>query len=228
MAPRPRAQPDRMTLPLADQPPAERSDAARNRRDVLAAARTIMSDCGVNGLCMDRVAAEAGVGVGTVYRRFGDRAGLAYALLDDDERQFQAAFLSGPPPLGPGASPAARVQAFVHAYVDLLDTHAKLLAFAEAKSPAARYGHGAYRTHRTHLAALLTMAGLGTEATYLADALLAVLSAGLFLHQRHELQFSTDHIKAGLDRLLAGVVPADRPPASAGGGRGEHSAGDLG
>src|SRR5262245_50164344 len=96
-------------LPLAGQPPGERADAARNRRALLRAAKTIMVDEGADALCMDRVAAAAGVGVGTVYRRFGDRAGLAYALLDDEEQQFQAEFLFGPPPLGPGAAPLARI-----------------------------------------------------------------------------------------------------------------------
>lgn len=207
MTPRRDTLPGRTTLPVVGQPPAERADAARNRRAVLAAARTIMVNDGVNALYMDRVAAEAGVGVGTVYRRFGDRAGLAYALLDDEERRFQAAFLFGPPPLGPGASPVARIRAFLHAYVDrLLDTHASLLALAEAQSPAARYGNGAYRTHRTHLIALLTLADANADAAYLADALLAVLGGGLFLHQRQDLQFSTDRIKIALDQLLTGLV----------------------
>jgi AcrR family transcriptional regulator len=56
---------------------------------------------------MDAVAAEAGVGKGTLFRRFGDRAGLAVALLDERERDLQAAVLSGPPPLGPGAPPGS-------------------------------------------------------------------------------------------------------------------------
>ncbi len=196
------------TLPLLDQPPAARADAARNRRAVLAAAKTIMVDEGVDALYMDRVAAEAGAGVGTVYRRFGDRAGLAYALLDDEEQQFQAASLFGPPPLGPGASPVARIRAFLHAYVDRLDMHATLLALAEAQSSAARYGSGAYRTHRTHLVTLLTAADPTAETVYLAEALLTVIGAGLYLHQRQELQFSPDRIKTGLDQLLAGLAPA--------------------
>ncbi|MGH3801960.1 MAG: TetR/AcrR family transcriptional regulator [Pseudonocardiaceae bacterium] len=208
MTPRRDTLPGHTTLPVVGQPPDERADAARNRRAVLAAARTIMVNDGVDALCMDRVATEAGVGVGTVYRRFGDRAKLAYALLDDDEQRFQAAFLFGPPPLGPGASPVARIRAFLHAYVDRLDTHASLLALAEAHSPIARYGSGAYQTHRTHLIALLTLADAKADATYLADALLAVLGGGLFLHQRQNLQLSTDRIKVGIDQLLTGLACA--------------------
>jgi AcrR family transcriptional regulator len=199
-----------LRLPLVGQPPAERADAARNRRAVLRAAKTIMLDGGVDALCMDRVAAAAGVGVGTVYRRFGDRAGLAYALLDDEEQQFQAEFLFGLPPLGPGAPPLVRIRAFLHAYVDRLDIQAGLLAFAEAHSPAARYSSGAYRTHRIHLVTLLTEADPDVDAVYLAEALLAVVGAGLYLHQRHDLQFSPERLKSGLDQLLAGLAPTIR------------------
>ena len=53
-----------------------------------------------------------GVGKGTLFRRFGDRAGLARALLDESERRLQDGFLHGPPPLGPGAPPRARLKAF--------------------------------------------------------------------------------------------------------------------
>ncbi len=81
----------RTLLPLVGQPPPERADAARNRRALLAAARRILDDSGVDALSMDQVAAAACVGVGTVYRRFGGHAGVAYALLDETERQFQAA-----------------------------------------------------------------------------------------------------------------------------------------
>lgn len=44
---------------------------------------------------MDDVAAAAGVGKGTLFRRFGSRAGLMMVLLDEDERASQQAFLFG-------------------------------------------------------------------------------------------------------------------------------------
>ncbi|MPZ66278.1 MAG: TetR family transcriptional regulator [Pseudonocardiaceae bacterium] len=193
-------------LPIVGQPSPERADAARNRRALLAAAQTILTERGIDALSMDRVAARAGVGVGTVYRRFGDRAGLALALLDDTELRFQAAFLSGPPPLGPGAPPVARIRAFLHAYVDRLETEAELHAFADTKSPTARHRSGAYRTARAHLVALLSMADPTADVNYLADALLAALGAGLFLHQRQELGFDAARVKAGLDHLLIAVT----------------------
>lgn len=199
----------RATLPVVGQPPSERADAARNRRALLAAAHAIMVQSGVDALSMDRVAAEAGVGIGTVYRRFRDRGGLAYALLDEEERRFQEAFLAGPPPLGPGAPPAARIRAFLHCYLDRLESEADLHALAETRSPTFRYGVGAYRTAHTHLTVLLTQAGAGVDVAYLADALLAVIGAGLFLHQRRELGFGADRIKAGVDHVLSGVLPAD-------------------
>lgn len=87
-----------------------------------------------------------------------------------------------------------------------LGIHARLITLAEAQSPAARYSNGAYRTHRTHLIALLTIADPNADTAYLADALLAVLSGGLFLHQRQDLQFTTDRIKIRLDQLLTGLA----------------------
>jgi AcrR family transcriptional regulator len=78
-------------------PSAERADAARNRRLLLATAREIITGQGVAKL---RLAERAGLGKGTVFRRFGTRAGIFAALLDDDERHFQEQVLSGPPAAG--------------------------------------------------------------------------------------------------------------------------------
>jgi hypothetical protein len=86
--------------------PPERSDAARNRRALLDAAAELIAESGPATLTMEGVARRAGVGKGTVFRRFGSRAGLMLALLDHSEHQLQAAFIAGPPPLGPRADPA--------------------------------------------------------------------------------------------------------------------------
>jgi AcrR family transcriptional regulator len=203
----------RVLLPVVGQEPLERADAARNRRALLAAAHGIMVESGIDGLTMDRVAAAAGVGVGTVYRRFGDLGGLALALLDDEEREFQSAYLSGPPPLGPGAPPAERIRAFLHATVDRMETAGELYSLAESRSRIARYASGAYRTSRTHLLTLLREVRQHDPA-YCADALLAVAGTNLILHQRRELGFSQARIKAGLDSVLSALLSRGACPGA--------------
>ena len=63
----------------------ERGDAARNRRLLLDAARTLIAERGPDAVSTDDIAAAAGVGKGTLFRRFGSRAGLMLELLDEDE-----------------------------------------------------------------------------------------------------------------------------------------------
>lgn len=203
----------RTLLPVVGQPAPERADAARNRRALLAAAHSIMVESGIDGLTMDRVAAEAGVGVGTVYRRFGDLGGLAFALLDDEEREFQRAYLSGPPPLGPGAPAAARIRAFLHATVDRMENAGELHSLAESRARSARYESGAYRTARTHLVALLREVRQH-DAAYCADALLALVGANLLLHQRRELGFTQARIKSGLDTVLDAMLSRGACPGA--------------
>ena len=77
-------------LPLADGPAPERSDAARNREALLRAAQELIDECGNDGVTMDAVAARAGVGKGTVFRRFESREGLMAALLNRSETEWQA------------------------------------------------------------------------------------------------------------------------------------------
>ena len=104
----------------------ERADAARNRRLLLAVAREMLAAEGADKLTMDALADRAGLGKGTVFRRFGTRAGIFQALLDDDERDFQGQVLSGPPPLGPGAPPLDRLTAYGRARIDFLIGHREI------------------------------------------------------------------------------------------------------
>lgn len=180
----------------------ERADAAKNRRRILEAAGRIMAERGVAGLSMNEVARAAGVGVGTLYRRFGDRAGLAYALLDEQGREMQAAFMYGPPPLGPGAPPAERVRAFLHAQVDVLEGNLDLWLMADTASPTVRHRSDPHQVNLAHVSVLVREARPEADAQYLAEALLAPLSTDLYAHQRRECGMSPERIKSGLDELL--------------------------
>jgi AcrR family transcriptional regulator len=116
---------NRPLLPLAA-PRSERADAARNRLHLLATARAMLAGQGADKLTMDGLAERAALGKGTVFRRFGTRAGIFRALLDDDERAFQEQVLSGPPPLGPGAPPVDRLIAYGRARVGFLIDHREI------------------------------------------------------------------------------------------------------
>jgi AcrR family transcriptional regulator len=168
-------------LVLRGPPPQERADAARNRAAVLAAAAELFAAHGVAGVSMDAIAAAASVGKGTLFRRFGDKAGLAVALLDERERALQDKVLFGPPPLGPGGAadppgPARRLRAFVTAYLDYALAHLDLVRMSETASPGARYRIGAYRFWHRHVALLLDATG-HVDADALAHAVLAPLAA---------------------------------------------------
>jgi AcrR family transcriptional regulator len=169
-------------LPRADQPPArERADAARNRARVLAAAARLFATQDGRTVTMEQIAAAAGVGKATLYRRYPDVASVAVALLDEHERALQAQVLRGPPPLGPGAPPGERLAAFYRAMVGLLEGHGHLALAAE--TGPRRYQTGAYGAWALHLRALLAQAGLGHRRA-LVDALLAPLAPDVFAHQR--------------------------------------------
>ncbi len=136
-------------LPVLQDAPPERADAARNRGKVLAAAERLVAECGASCVSMDAVAREAGVGKGTLFRRFGDRAGLMQAVLSERERLFQEDIIRGPAPLGPGAPPVERLIAFGQRLLAHHADYGELLAAAEAAG--ARYRSPPFGFYRTHV-----------------------------------------------------------------------------
>src|SRR3954466_10744700 len=135
-------------LPILGQSVRERSDAARNREALLEAAERLVERWGVGAVTMESVAAAAGVGKGTVFRRFGSRAGLMAAVLDRSEAAWQASVMSGPPPLGPGAPPRERLLAFGRSRLEISLQHAALLNAAQASG---RRSYAAYAFIATHV-----------------------------------------------------------------------------
>jgi AcrR family transcriptional regulator len=170
--------------PVRDLPvssPHERGDAARNRALLLDAARRLIDERGADAVTMDDIAGAAGVGKGTVFRRFGSRSGLMMVLLDEDERANQQAFMFGPPPLGPDAPPLERLLAFGRARLKFAHTHHELLVAAN-RDPQSRYGAAATVLH-THVRMLLASAGTSGDLDAQTDALLALLQADHVEHQ---------------------------------------------
>jgi AcrR family transcriptional regulator len=191
---------DVQELPVAGgDEPRERADAARNRVRILAAAAQLVEQRGIDGVSMDDVARAACVGTGTLYRRFGDRAGLALALLDEHTREFQDELIAGPPPLGPGAPAVERLHAFGDGYLDLLERHADILAVAV---PLTRGPSGPDQLNATHLTILLREAAPSVDPEFTAWALLATLHPSRHLQARNGLGWSVDRLRAGWHALV--------------------------
>jgi AcrR family transcriptional regulator len=193
-------------LPLLGAPTQGRADAARNREKVIAAARRLFAERGVANVTIDQVARAAGVGKGTVFHRFGDRAGLVMALVDDEERALQERILRGSPPLGPGAPPAERLVALLDALVDLLERYGDLLRDSEASRAGARYDAGAYAAWHQHASVLIAEARPGYDAPVLAHLLLAPLAAEHFTHLTEKEGVDLGRLRAALHELVARVL----------------------
>jgi AcrR family transcriptional regulator len=195
-------------LPQFQEQPRERADAARNRERILTAAGTLVAESGIDAVSMEDVAKAACVGTGTLYRRFGDRAGLAFALLDEQTKDFQNALIAGPPPLGPGAPAAERLHAFGAGFLDLLERHAELMV---AAAPTVKEASGVMALYSTHLRILLVEAAPHLEPRYTAEALLAMLDPQQHLRLRHGLGYSLDQLVTGWDQLIDALTTRPGP-----------------
>ena len=106
--------------PVEDDAPTLRADAERNRVRIIDAARTVFAEHGL-GVGVDAVAREAGVGVGTLYRRFPTKQDLLRAIVEDRVER-----------LGQGFAAAARIEDPWEAFA----TAAEALAAAIARDRA--------------------------------------------------------------------------------------------
>ncbi|MBB3050973.1 AcrR family transcriptional regulator [Prauserella isguenensis] len=95
-----------------------RVDARRNEKTLLDAAARVFANQGVDAP-VRQIAAEAGVGVGTVYRHFPQRSDLVIAVY---RHQVDACVDLGERLLGRGSSPLAALEEWVDAFVDFLVT----------------------------------------------------------------------------------------------------------
>ncbi|RFA17172.1 TetR family transcriptional regulator [Subtercola boreus] len=182
-----------------------RADAERNRALVIAAARRILAERGVDGLTMDLVASEAGVGKGTVFRRFGSRTGLMLALVNDIETDFQRRFMSGEPPLGPGASATDRLVAFGRERIAMLEVQGDLLRAAEDR-PDDRYASAPRSASALHIHMLLNRAGYDGDSAVMAFNLLASLDATLVLYENRSQNVTMERVADGWEDLVRRVT----------------------
>ncbi|MEU6314014.1 helix-turn-helix domain-containing protein [Streptomyces sp. NPDC047014] len=185
-----------------------RKDAERNRQAVLAAADALFSRSGSpEDLTMAAIAAEAGVGKGTLFRAFGDRTGLLRALYEARLEPVRQAVEAGPPPLGPGAPPQERVPALLDAILCFkLDNRPLALALEESGGGGGLYQAGHYEQwHGLLRSALERIPGLA-DAEFTAHALLAATRADLVERLAGQEDVGRDRLRAQLTAYARKVI----------------------
>ncbi|SOD62302.1 transcriptional regulator, TetR family [Streptomyces zhaozhouensis] len=192
--------------------PRARKDAARNREAVLAAADALFSRrASPEDVTMAEVAAAAGVGKGTLFRAFGDRAGLLRALYEARLEPLRAAIESGPPPLGPATPPRERVPALLDAALCFkLDNRSLAMALEESGGTSPYRTEHYARWHAMLRDLLERIPGLG-DGDFPAHALLAATRADLVEHLAGEGRAPRERLRERLARYVERFLDSGAP-----------------
>jgi AcrR family transcriptional regulator len=209
--------PNTPTIPLGnidEDGRSERKDAAANRKLIMETAETLFAEKGVENVCMAEIAQVAGVGKGTLYRRFANKAELCLALMDTQMTDFQNEMLTEFRKMTTNSVPKmAQLEFFIDALVHFTDAHSPLLSEVQSEGLL----HEGRSTEMPHFWQYMTVHGLfqaaieageipaGLDTEYLADAILAPLKVDIFRFQREIRGFTLERISEGLRILIAGL-----------------------
>ncbi|WP_246398018.1 TetR/AcrR family transcriptional regulator [Mycobacterium vicinigordonae] len=127
---------------------------------------------------MEEVATAAGVGKGTLFRRFGDRAELIRAVVEHRSAALRDAVEHGPPPLGPDTAARERLAALLHALVDFKVRNRALSLAMESSRDGNPYGLNYQWMHQVFTHTLETLSP-PMDSAWLAHTLLAAVRADL-------------------------------------------------
>lgn len=195
----------------------ERADAAKNRQRILKAVRKLLGETSFDEIKMQDIAKTAGVGQGTLYRRFASKGELSEALFAEDMTAFRdaaEAYLDenrATPALG-------RLEWLVASKIRFIDEHLSL--FLASYEGAGRERFDCFKKDH-HLwmvewvGALLREANAKGEThlsdvVFATDALLASFSPPLLAYQRRELGFSIERVVSGVTELFIGHLAVSR------------------
>ncbi len=191
----------------------ERRDAVENRQRVLAAARALFGERGVGAVGMHDIAVAAGIGQGTLYRRYPHKSALCEALLVDNVQQLYDGTVARLEATGGRA--LEQFREIITALLVFIEENGPLVSAASDSAcgvtPQARYQSAWAVWQRETMALLLARAvaqeeigPLDVEAT--VDVIQAACEPPLYLYQRQARGYSRERIVANLLRLLTGLA----------------------
>ena len=189
----------------------ERADAAANRALILHTAERLFRERGVENVCMAEIAEAAGVGKGTLYRRFANKGELCLALMDTQMAEFQNAMLTLFNGLSAQGVPyLEQLATFLRSLVEFTEIHSPLLVEVQRAGMI----QSEERLNLPHFWQYMTVSALlrsaerageladGLDLEYLGEALLAPLQVDYFRFQRNIRGYTLERISDGLRSLV--------------------------
>ena len=176
-----------------------RSDALRNHRRLLDAARRLFDTNGVDAVSMTQIAQEAGVGKGTLYRNFDNKVELCYALLDEEQRDLQNNTLRR---MRTNQDTEANLRWFLEQAAAFVIRNEDVLHAGADAGQAVTLQLPAHLWWRQTILNLLQQLELVGDADYFSDMLYVMLHINTIHFQRNTLGYSVQRIQDGLQAAV--------------------------
>ena len=202
--------------PPADVGRRKRFDARRNQQTLLDAAAAVFVRAGVDAPVRD-IAAEAGVGMGTIYRHFPTRADLVVAVFRHQLDALAAVEAATP---APGETPYEALRSWVARFADFLVTKHGLAEALHSDQAGFESLHAEFVDRLLPVLDQLLKASAAAGQTR-ADIRAYDLMLGIGNLCIGAGTFPDYHARRMIDLLLAGLTQATPAPASSD----PHSAG---
>jgi AcrR family transcriptional regulator len=202
----------------------ERKDAAENRQRVLDAAQQLFSEQGVEAVSMHQIAMAAGVGQGTLYRRYAHKGELCTDLMFEYAKRFQEDVAEYLAESSGSTPPLEQLTWILSRAMNLVDAKFSLMAaIGDAcwgGRRLERFKTPWYQWYHSTVAGLLEEAIARGEmrpvdTTFSADAIIAALGPDVYQFQREVRGLTPDQILAGVCRIFAEHATGPAPATAA-------------
>ncbi len=187
---------------IASIPQSTRADAVKNHALLLETAARLFAEQGVESVTMSAIAEAAGVGTGTLYRHFENKAVLCHALLNHHAVELQERTLHR---LRTVNDPLGNLRWLLVEFAAYVRDNEELLAGGDG-SGLSSLEHPAHWWVRQTIRGLLAQMNPPGDLDYLTDLLYVMVDVRTIHFLRHargyDMQRINDGLLAAVDRLL--------------------------
>ncbi|MBP1999943.1 AcrR family transcriptional regulator [Paenibacillus shirakamiensis] len=176
---------------------------------ILEAGRDLFAESGLDAVSMYGIAKRAGIGQGSLYRRFRDKGEICSALIRDSSERFLVTMEEEL--LHPILGPLDHLRDTIVNAVDFIEQHAELLHLIKSefigKRQLTQFEQPFFQRLNRVMTELLQRAvdakeTIDMDPQFTATALIAVLSPDLYLYQQKQYGLTKIQITEGILRLF--------------------------